>query len=184
MLNEITGSLQEQCNQRLTNLYNQHHVWLLKCSYNICKSFVESEELCSDLYLYLAKECREKIWYSNSYNLIYCQRFLHHRWLNRVGKLKRYQYRGDMMVYDTHSEEYNVDRDNDVMEAYDKVMQELKNLQTTRLWPQARLYELYWMSDKTLNKVASDIGISKSTTFLSIKRIRKHMQEVINNPFK
>ena len=180
---EVTGSIQEQCNQRLDRLYRESHTWLLQVSYNICKSFEESEELVSDLYLYLAKECRQKIWWGKSYNLIYCQRFLHHRWLNRVAKIKRFQYNETMNPYDTQSEEYNYDRDVEVMRAYDDVMNQLKQLQTTRLWPQARLYELYWMSEKTLNEVAQDIGISKSTVFLSIKRVRKYMKENIQNPF-
>lgn len=184
MHNEVTGSIAEQCSQRLDTLYRESHTWLLQVSYNICKSQVESEELVSDLYVYLAKQNRPKLFWGNSYNLIYCMKFIKHRWFNRAGKLKRYSYMESMNVLDTADEEYNYDRDNEVMEAYQNVMDELKALQTTRLWPQARLYELYWMSDDTLNEVAGKIGISKSTTFLAIKKIRKHMQGVINNPFK
>jgi transposase-like protein len=66
----------------------------------------------------------------------------------------------------------------------ENVKKELQSLQVTKLWPAARLYEMYWMSDDTLNEVAQKIGISKSTTFLAIKKIRKHMQGVIDNPFK
>jgi hypothetical protein len=40
------------------------------------------------------------------------------------------------------------------------------------------------MSDKTLDEVASDIGISKSTTFLAVKKIRKHLKSVIENPYE
>jgi predicted DNA binding protein len=32
--------------------------------------------------------------------------------------------------------------------------------------------------------VANKIGISKSTTFTSIKKVREHLSKVINNPFK
>ena len=184
MHNEVTGSMQEQCNQRLTNLYNESHTWLLKASYNICKSFEESEELTSDLYVYLAKECREKLWWGNSYNLIYCQKFLRHRWYNRAGKLKRYHYTSDIMIMDKGDIPYDEVRDEEIMRAYEGVMQELKDLQVTRLWPAARLYEMYWLSSDTLNEVAKKIGISKSTTFLAIKKIRKHMQGTIDNPFK
>ena len=39
------------------------------------------------------------------------------------------------------------------------------------------------MSDDTLDEVANKIKISKSTTFLAVKKIRKILKEVINNPF-
>jgi len=39
------------------------------------------------------------------------------------------------------------------------------------------------MSDRTLDAVANDIKISKSTTFLAVKKIRQHLKEVINNPY-
>lgn len=183
MHNEVTGSVQEQCSKRLENLYRESHTWLLKASYNICKSFEESEELVSDLYVYLAKECREKLWWGNSYNLIYCQKFLRHRWYNRAGKLNRYKYTADIMIMDKSDLPYDEERDIEIMKAYDEVIKELKSLQITRLWPSARLYEMYWMSEDTLNEVAKKIGISKSTTFLAIKKIRNHMSEVIKNPF-
>ena len=52
------------------------------------------------------------------------------------------------------------------------------------MWPQGRIFELYWMSDKTLDSVAKDIKISKSTTFLAVKKVRKYLKEVIDNPFQ
>jgi len=181
---EVSGSMQQQCDRRLTNLYNQSHTWLLQASYNICKSFEESEELVSDLYVYLAKECRQNIWWGESYNLIYCHKFLKHRWFNRVEKLKRFYYTDNHAVMDNALEVYDEQKDYDVMKAYEQVMQELKHLQITKLWPAARLYEMYWMSDDNLNEVARKIGISKSTTFLAIKKIRTHMKGIIHNPFR
>jgi DNA-directed RNA polymerase specialized sigma24 family protein len=184
MHSEITGSLKEQCDERLTNLYNESYIWLLQVSFNICKSSVEAEELCSDLFVYLAKEQRPKLFWGNSYNLMYCMKFIKHRWINRVGKLKRYNYMESMQVLDKADDEYDYERDNDVMRAYSEVMDELKSLSATKNWAPARIFELYWGSDTTLNKLAQDIGISKSTTFLAIKKIRKHMATVIDTPFK
>jgi hypothetical protein len=77
----------------------------------------------------------------------------------------------------------DLQRDIEIMQAYDDVKKELKALEVTKLWTSARLYSLYWMTDDTLNEVAQKIGISKSTTFLAIKKIRKHMSETIKNPF-
>ena len=183
MIMEVTGSIQKQCEQRLNNLHIQSHEWLLKASYNICKSYEESEDLVSDLYLYLHRKGSKKIFYANSYNLIYCLQFLKHRWFNRVSKLKRYKYTPDNSHFEDILEEYDEDKDNKISEAYNEVMQELKRLSISKNWAQAKLFELYWCSDDTLNEVAEKIGISKSTVFLSIKKIRLHMKNNIQNPF-
>ena len=66
----------------------------------------------------------------------------------------------------------------------DAIENELKQLEKTKMWPQSKIFQLYWMSDKTLDEVANDIKISKSTTFLAVKRVRKYLKEVIDNPFK
>ena len=78
MNTEVTGSIQQQCSDRLSNLYTQSHKTLLSYANWISKNREEAEELCSDLYLYLAKQCREKIWWGDSYNILYCQKFLRH----------------------------------------------------------------------------------------------------------
>jgi predicted DNA binding protein len=39
------------------------------------------------------------------------------------------------------------------------------------------------MSDDTLDEVANKIGISKSTTFLAVRKVRRILKEVIDNPF-
>ena len=36
---------------------------------------------------------------------------------------------------------------------------------------------------ETLDEVARDIKISKSTTFLAVKKIRRYLNEVIQNPY-
>ena len=68
-------------------------------------------------------------------------------------------------------------------EAYDEIMRELKRLEGTKMWPQSKLFQIYWFSDKTLDEVSKDIKISKSTTFLAVKKIRKYLEEAIKNPF-
>jgi DNA-directed RNA polymerase specialized sigma subunit len=78
---------------------------------------------------------------------------------------------------------YDTERDLAIQKAHDLVMQELNNLKVTRMWPSAKIFELYWMSDKTLDEVAKDIKISKSTTFLAVKKIRNYLKQVIENPF-
>ena len=40
------------------------------------------------------------------------------------------------------------------------------------------------MSPDTLDETAKKIGISKSTTFIAVKKIRKYLKTAIDNPFK
>jgi DNA-directed RNA polymerase specialized sigma subunit len=81
-------------------------------------------------------------------------------------------------------EEYDTDKDQELEKAHREVIDELQKLSATRMWAPAKIFELYWMSDKTLDEVANDIKISKSTVFLSVKKIRKYLEMTLDNPFK
>jgi len=181
-------SNKKECEWRLTNLYNESHEWLLKAAFNITKNKEEANDMVSDLYLYLGEKCNPKLfWGKTSYNLLYLHQFLKHRWLNKTNKLNKTTYFSYIKT-ETHfhwipEQEYDIEKDLAMMKAYDEVIEELKKLQTTKLWPKARIYELYWMSDDTLNEVANKIGISSSTTFIAIKKIRQHLEKTIKNPF-
>jgi predicted DNA-binding protein YlxM (UPF0122 family) len=40
------------------------------------------------------------------------------------------------------------------------------------------------MSDDTLDEVARKTKISKSTVFLAVKKVRRYLKDVVDNPFK
>jgi len=183
MGNEVTSSMQIECNRRLENFYKDSSIWLHQVAFNITKNREESEDLCADLWEYLIKKCHPKLYWKDSYNRMYAMAFLKHRWINKVKKLNRVKYVGEL-VHDDPLEEYDYDLDKSVVDAHEEVLQELKRLQRTKLWTSAKLYELYWMGDDTLQELADKIGISKSTVFIQIKRMRKHLEKVIDNPFK
>jgi DNA-directed RNA polymerase specialized sigma24 family protein len=178
----ITGSLQLECNQRLTNLFNQSNGWLLNEAKKITKQREESECLVSELYEYLHLKCNHKIWWGDSYNLFYCNKFLHSRFMNKVKKLNK-----TILVEEMPDEEedipYNEELDLRLQTTHEEVMNELSKLKVTRQWPQAKIFELYWMSSDTLEEVSKKIGISKSTTFISVKKIRKYLENTLDNPF-
>ena len=182
-MNEVTSSVRIECNQRLDNLYRQSNTWLLQVSYNICKSRLESQELVQDLYLYLAEKCNPKLYYSNSYNLMYCMSFIRSRWINRNKRGKKMQYFGQIHSEDSDTE-YDVELDQNIMDSYDAVMQEIQRLKRTKGFSSAMIYEIYWTGDDTLQEVADKIGISKSTVFTHLKRVRAHLKTVIKNPFQ
>ena len=185
----ISGSIDntKECELRIINLYNESHEWLLKAAYNLTKSYEESEDLVSELYLWLSKKCNPSIFWGSSYNLLYLHQFLKHRWYNKSHIIKRYVSLSNTNVPNLHQqqyEEYDIEKDEALMKAHQEVLNELKKLQTTKLWAKGRIFEMYWMSDDTLNEVAEKIGISSSTTFIAIKKIRQHLSRTIENPFK
>jgi RNA polymerase sigma factor (sigma-70 family) len=156
--------------------------WLIKHASKITKSKEEGEDLVQELYEYLHKKCNPKIFWGTAYNMFYCYRFLESRWINKTKKLNRVVYKEEMPE-EVMEEEYDIDRDLELQTAHEEVMQELQKLKVTRMWPQAKIFELYWMSDKTLDEVARDTKISKSTVFLSVKKVRKYLESTLDNPF-
>ena len=183
MYNELSSSMEISCNKRLENFYNDSNVWLSQVSYNITKNREESEDLVADLWEYLIKKCNPKLYWKDSYNRMYCMAFLKHRGINKVKKLNRVKYIGEVL-HDDPVEEYNYDLDESIERAHEEVMQEIKRLQRTKMWPSAKLWEMYWCEgDDTLQELADKIGISKSTVFIGIKKVRKHLKNVIETPF-
>lgn len=183
MSNELTSSMEIECNRRLENFYKDSSVWLHQVSYNITKNREESEDLVADLWEYLIKKCHPKLYWKESYNRMYAMAFLKHRWINKVKKLNRVKYVGEIS-HDDPFEEYDYDLDEGIVKAHEEVLQELKRLERTKMWTSAKLYSMYWIeNDDTLQELADKISISKSTCFIAIKKIRKHLKEVIDNPF-
>jgi len=180
---EVTGSIELECDRRLTNLYCESHKWLVNTAIKVTKNRESGEDMVGELYEYLHKKKNPLLfWGATSYNLKYCSKFLKHRYLNKVKKLNRTQYFED--VTDTKPDTpYDIEMDYAIEEAHNRVIKELKHLEQTKLWPQAKIFSLYWMSSDTLDEVANNIGISKSTTFLAVRKIRKYLEQVIDNPF-
>lgn len=176
----VSGSIEWENNWRLENLYNKHHKWLSGCSFNIARDKDVSSDLVQELYLYLTKP-NPKIWYNDSFNLIYCRSFLSSRFINgkkRDKKMSRLEHWMDGV-----DEEYDDTLDKRIDVEYDKLVEELKGMKTKKGWSSAFLFELYYFSDKTMDELAEEIGLSKSTVFLNTKKIKEHFKRTLNNPF-
>jgi hypothetical protein len=104
--------------------------------------------------------------------------------MNKVVKLNRTSYGFSDTSNDIEENEYDTEKDLAIEKAHKEVIDELNRLQITKMWPQAKIFELYWMSDKTLDQVATDTKISKSTVFLAVKKVRRYLKDVVDNPFK
>jgi len=105
--------------------------------------------------------------------------------MNKTKSLNRTELMGDVKVELLWEEDvpYDEELDRELERAHNEVINELKSLSVTRLWPSAKIFELYWMSEDTLQETADKIGISKSTTFIAVKKIRKYLQNTIKSPF-
>lgn len=180
---EVSGSMEKECEQRLSTLYIESHNWLLQTANRITKNKLEAEDLVMELYEYLHLKKNKKLFWGESYNIGYCQKYLKHRYLNKTKKLNRTTYYET--IFDTNQEDipYDTEKDLAIQKAYDEVMSELKRLETTKNWPQSKIAQYYFFSDKTMEEVAKDIRISKSTTYLAIRKIKEHLKELLDNPF-
>ena len=173
--------MDKEKSQRLDVLYRKHHQWLMAVSYNLCKNVDTANDLVGELYIYLSEKENKKLYYLDSFNLKYCQLFLSSRFINKVNRDKK------MVVTETFKdnldEEYDVDGDTRLENSWNELIETLDDLKTSPMWSSAKLYEMYQFEDMTMEELSKKIGISKSTTFLNIKKVREHLRENINNPF-
>ena len=174
--------MKKESSTRLTVLFTKHHKWLLQVAYNISRSAELSEDLVQDLYVYLGQKENKKLFYKDSYNLMYCMSFIKSRFINRIKIMNRHQ--SILPNFDIVDEEYDTEFDNRMEQCYNDIQYLLKDLQATKLWAPAKITELYFYNDTTLDKLSKEIKISKSTTFLAVKKIREYLKSNVTNPFK
>lgn len=177
----ISGSIVHENTERLDTLYKKHHQWLIACVYNKAQDITVANDLVQELYLYLGEKRNPKLFYRDSFNLLYCHNFIGSRFINYIKRENKNTYPSKWK--DKEDTPYNTEFDVSLQDAHDKLKQELDNLKTTKMWSSAKLFELYYFADITMDELSKKIGISKSTTFLNIKKIREHLKNIIDNPF-
>ena len=174
-----TGSLQEN-NKRLQVLHQKHDDWLRSVAYNLSGNKDVVDDLVQELYLYLGEKRNKKLYYLDSFNLKYCYTFLSSRWNNLINREKKSIYQ--QKFKDTFVDEYDDSWDKELERFEKDVLKELKRLEGTEMWPQAKIYHLYQFSNDTMEQLSKKVGISPTTTFLSVKKVKTHLKEVINKP--
>lgn len=174
--------MQNEKNKRLEILYRKHNDWLRACTWNICGNEDMVDELVSELYAYLAEKGNEKLYYLDSYNLGYCRSFLKTRFINKI-KIEN-RYTNYDMNEEVPEEVYNEEYDKLIDSTHAKVKEFLKSKLKTDNWVSAKIAELYYFGKGfTIESLANEIGVSKSTVFLHLKSIRKEIKNNIENPF-
>jgi hypothetical protein len=176
--------IQKENNRRLDILFRQKNDWLMASSYNITKDREAAEELVAELYSYIAERGNPNIWWGkDEYNMLYLHMFLKTRWINQIKQRDKNVQLPEK--WDKVDEEYNEELDIKMQQSYDDIVNEINELQRTKMWSSAKLAELYFFTpDMTLDKLSKNIGISKSTSFLNIRKIKQHIRLTKKNPFK
>ena len=170
--------------QRLEVLYRESHQWLVAATYNIVKDRDVADDLVGELYVYLGEKVNPALWWGKSFNVMYCYSFVKSRFLNKIKRDKKITYQPNTET-DTPDTEYDIDSDERMEVAYNAVIDELKAMERTKLWPASRLAQMYWFdTNMTLEKLSAEIKICKSTSFTNIKKAKKHIRETVDNPFK
>lgn len=150
-------------------------------AYNLSKDVDMANDLVGELYVYLGEKNNEKLYYLDSFNLKYCQMFLSSRFMNKVNRDKK------MVITESFTDdlddEYDYEGDNRLESSWNELKEELSSLKKGNMWSSAQLYEMYQFQNLTMEELSKKIGISKSTTFLNIKKIKEHLKNNINNPF-
>ena len=176
------NKIQAENNKRLDVLFRKSHGWLSAVAFNLAKDKEVADELVGELYLYFAEKCNPSLWYLDSFNLMYAHAFLNSRFLNRIKAAKKNVPLSDS--YDEVEAEYDVDADEKVEDVYNKMVDELKRLERTRLWAPSKIYQMYaFDKEMTFEKLASELKLSKSTVYLNCKKIKKHLKDTLDNPF-
>ena len=171
--------------KRLEVLYRESHNWLLAASYNITKNKETAEDLVGELYCYLGETIRPNLWWGQSFNVMYCYSFVKSRFLNKIKRDKKIRYQADNPIDNTPDMEYDEAFDKKLEDTYNNVVTELKAMEYTKQWASSKLFQMYAFDDSmTLEKLASEIKISKSTAFLNCKRTKLHLRSTLENPFK
>ena len=176
-----SGSLELEIQTRLGVLFTKHDDWLQAVSYNLANNKSVSQDLVQDLYLYLAEKKNPKLFFQDSFNLLYCHNFLRSRWINLVKRENKKVY--PQKWRDAEDIPYDTESDKNNQELFELIKEEIKQLQGTPMWSSAKIYELYTFSDKTMEELSVDIGISKSTTFLNVKKIKQHFKNKFNDKY-
>jgi DNA-directed RNA polymerase specialized sigma24 family protein len=175
--------MQKENSKRLDVLFRKHNDWLRAYTYNLTKNADMVDELVSELYLYLGEKGSEKLYYRDGgFNLGYCTAFIKSRFYNECKVNKRYSdYEPDENIPQT---EYNEEYDKSIDKTYDGIKTFLKSKQSENDWASAKMAELYYFGKGfTIESLAKEVGVSKSTVFLHIKAMRKEIKKNIDNPF-
>ena len=119
-----SGSLELEIQTRLGVLFTKHDDWLQAVSYNLANNKSVSQDLVQDLYLYLAEKKNPKLFFQDSFNLLYCHNFLRSRWINLVKRENKKVY--PQKWRDAEDIPYDTESDKNNQELFELIKEEIK----------------------------------------------------------
>lgn len=168
--------------KRLEILHRKHYQWLFSVGFKVSKSKTITEDLIQELYIYLAERNAEELFYSDSFNLQYCRSFIHSRFYNLIKVQNKSETINDN--WDEEDIPYDEEFDSRIDEAYSELIRELSEMKRKKGWSSAMLAEMYFFNNMTFDELSKEIGISKSTAFLNVKKVKERLKVKLKNPFE
>lgn len=156
----------------------------MQVAWNISQNGDTASDLVSELYLYIAEKGNPNIWWgADGYNMMYLYSFIKSRYINGYKQTRKWTHLNDN--YDVPDTPYDEELDIQIQQTYEGIQKEITDLQQTKMWSSARLAEIYLFDDEmTLERLSKEIGISKSTSFLNVKKVKTHLRNKYKNPFR
>lgn len=171
------------------HFFVSNSVWLSQCTYNLTKDQTKAEDLVQDVMVTILELPEDRFnnirFGESSLNMLYIYRSLKNRYINQVKKLK-----ANSTVELNDNVEIEVDIASDIFETkFDVLNKEinayLDELETTTDgWFRAKLFRLYLTSGKSMDQLAKDTKISKSTIFTTIRNVRIELKDKFENQYK
>lgn len=154
--------------QRITNLFNKHHDWLIKCALNANnKDMDKAEDIVQELYVYLLNKPNDKLYYNDSFNLNYLYNFIVTRSINNLKKDEKMVYELD---YQLKEDEIIDDDSEDKIIYILQQLEELKNNDKTRL--KAVTFLTYATNNYSANELSKKLGISQSSVYNYVNQVK------------
>lgn len=168
--------------KRLDILHRNHYGWLYAVGFKVSKSKDVTEDLIQELYVYLSERDSADLYYKDSFNLQYCRTFILSRFYNLIKVENRWSE--IPLNYDEEDRPYDIEHDLKIEEGYNDLIKELDKMKKMKGWSSAMLAEMYWLGNMTFEQLSNEIGISKSTAFLNVRKVKERLKENLKNPFK
>ena len=154
-------------NDLVTKIYTENIVWLKQVCNNFSDSKSEAEDLLQDVLLKLLEmENIEKLKFGDSLNLFYVYKMIRSIALTNKKKTQSFSELEDIVAVDT---EYDLDSDIDTETKLGIIDEVLSKAH----WYDAKLFQTYFEEDHSLTSLAEATGISRSSVYNTISKVKR-----------
>ena len=159
---------------------------LKEVAHNIAGNARDGDDALQELMVWIFEMPEEKLnkIYDGGGLLWYCIRSLS-LMLNSKNSRYYYKYRKFYELVDSNIQVGNVrDVSHDNQTAKYKLLQDIDDIVEDLYWYDKELFKLYYYSGNTLHGLAEQTGISRTSIFNTIKRVKEYIKKEINGKVK